>query len=338
MLNLARLLPLLIAVAGGWLLVLAMAVPARAQGTAAAPPGETAGMIGEVKPGKGRVEMKPAGGADWRAARPLATLRAGDSLRATEDAAVVVVLSGGRGTIRVNAAGSPYTVPAPDAGPARSDKVKALVQSSMGFLSGATGETRAALVTRSATVPPLVLAPRNTFVLPGPLTFEWIGHRAGRYTVQVVGPAGVVLDRREVVGSRLAYPADAPPLAPGTRYLLRVVAGTQPPQESWFELVAPARAEAVRADVGVLEQSFEPTDTPTTRVILKTGLLASNGLLHDARNQVLEALAATPDDPALYTLLGALYERAGLRQQATNAYQEAQLLMDAGRPSEPPPR
>ena len=37
-------------------------------------------------------------------------------------------------------------------------------------------------------------------------------------------------------------------------------------------------------------------------------------------------------------LLGARYERAGLRPQATNAYQEAQLLMDAGRPSEPPPR
>jgi hypothetical protein len=119
---------------------------------------------------------------------------------------------------------------APDAGPARSDKVKALVQSSMGFLSGATGETRAALVTRSATVPPLVLAPRNTFVLPGPLTFEWISHRAGRYTVQVVWPAGVVLDRREVVGNRFVYPADAPPLAPGMRYLLRVLAGTHEAQ------------------------------------------------------------------------------------------------------------
>jgi Flp pilus assembly protein TadD len=60
--------------------------------------------------------------------------------------------------------------------------------------------------------------------------------------------------------------------------------------------------------------------------------------MYDARRQVLEALAATPDDPALYTLLGAFYERGGLRQQAATAYQEAQLLMDAGRPSAPPPR
>jgi hypothetical protein len=319
--NHRRALHLLLAAAGG-LLAAGMAVPARGQGMATAPAGETAGMVGEVKPGKGRVETKPAGGADWRATRPLATLRAGDS-----------------GTISVNAARSPYTVPAPDAGPARSDKLKALVQASLGFLSGATGETsRAALVTRSVTVPPVVLAPRNTSVLPDPLTFEWVGHRAGRYAVQVVGPGGMMLDRPEVVGNRLVYPAEAPPLAPGTRYTLRVVAGSQPPQDSWFEVVAPARAEAVRADVGVLEQSFEPTETATTRVILKTGLLASNGLLHDARKQVLEALAATPDDPALYTLLGALYERMGLRQQASTAYQEAQLLMDAGRPSAPAPR
>jgi hypothetical protein len=334
-----RRFPLFLAVAAGALLTLGMALPARGQGRATAPAGDTAGMVGEVKPGQGRVELKPAGGADWRAVRPLAALRAGDTLRATEDAAVVVVLSGGRGTISVNAARSPYTVPAPDAGPARSDKVKSLLQSSMGFLSGASGETpRAALVTRSVTVPPLVLAPRNTPVLPDPLAFEWVGHRAGRYAVQVVGPGGVVLDRPEVVGNRLVYPAEAPPLAPGTRYTLRVLAGRQLPQESWFEVVAPARAEEVRADVGTLEQSFERTDSPTTRVILRTGLLASNGLLHDARKQVVEALAATPDDPALYTLLGALYERAGLGQQAASAYQEAQLLMDAGRPSAPPPR
>jgi len=321
------------------LIAAGVTVSARAQGIAAAPAGETAGMVGEVKPGKGRVELKPAGGADWRPARPLAALRAGDMLRATEDAAVAVVLSGGRGTVSVNSARSPYTVPAPDAGPARSDKVKSLVQSSMGFLSGATGESpRAALVTRSVTVPPLVLAPRNTSVLPGPITFEWVGHRAGRYAVQVIGPGGMVLERPEVVGNRLAYPPEAPPLVPGARYTLRVVAGSQSPQESWFEVVAPARAEAVRVDVGVLEQSFEPADSATTRIILTTGLLASNGLMYDARRQVLEALAATPDDPALYTLLGALYERGGLRQQATTAYQEAQLLMDAGRPSAPPPR
>lgn len=53
---------------------------------------------------------------------------------------------------------------------------------------------------------------------------------------------------------------------------------------------------------------------------------------------MVEALVATPDDPAPYPLLGALYERAGLRQQATSAYQGAQLLMDAGRPSPPAPR
>jgi hypothetical protein len=94
-----------------------------------------------------------------------------------------------------------------------------------------------------------------------------------------------VLDRPEVVGNRLVYPAEAPSLAPGTRYTLRVLAGGQSPQESWFE--------------------------------------ASNGLPRDARKQVVEALAAAPDDPALHTLQGARYERGGLRQQTARAYQEA---------------
>jgi Flp pilus assembly protein TadD len=61
-------------------------------------------------------------------------------------------------------------------------------------------------------------------------------------------------------------------------------------------------------------------------------------MVADARKQVLEALAATPDDPALHTRLGALNERTGLHQQASTAYREAQLLMDAGRPSGPAPR
>ncbi len=70
--------------------------------------------------------------------RPLGALRSGDQLRASEDAAAVVVLSGGRGSVMVTAARSPYAVPAPDAGPTPSEKLKTLMQSSLGFLLGRT--------------------------------------------------------------------------------------------------------------------------------------------------------------------------------------------------------
>lgn len=85
--------------------VLALAAPAGAQ------TGETAAVITEIKPAKGRVEVKPAAGGDWRPARPLLALRVGDVVRTTEDASAVVLLSGGRGSVRVAGAAGTLTVP-----------------------------------------------------------------------------------------------------------------------------------------------------------------------------------------------------------------------------------
>src|SRR5207245_2358215 len=80
-----------------------------AAGVAAAQSTETVGMITEIKTSHGRVELRS--GSDWRRAGPLQALRAGDALRVTDDAVAVVMLSGG-GTVKVQAANSPYTVAA----------------------------------------------------------------------------------------------------------------------------------------------------------------------------------------------------------------------------------
>ena len=50
---------------------------------ACAQTGEVAGMITEIKLGKGAVEVKPAGGPDWRPAGPLMSLLGGDTVRAS---------------------------------------------------------------------------------------------------------------------------------------------------------------------------------------------------------------------------------------------------------------
>src|SRR5258707_13123201 len=81
------------------------ALPARAQTT------ETAAVITELKPGRGRVEVKPAAGGDWKAARPLLALRVGDALRTSGNASAAVLLSGGRGAGRVEGAAGTLTVP-----------------------------------------------------------------------------------------------------------------------------------------------------------------------------------------------------------------------------------
>jgi hypothetical protein len=288
---------------------------------------ETAAIITEIKPGRGRVEVRPAGAADWRPARPLLALRTGDTVRVTENATAVVLLSGGRGTARVETAAPSFTVPAA-AGAGQGQKAKALVEASWGFLAGTTKESsQAVLATRSTARPPMIVSPRNGPVLPGGLAFDWLGSRFTRYTVRVAGPSGPVFERRDVSGARFEYPSDAPALTPGIRYTLRVTAPGQPPQEAWFELVDAERARAVTGDLAGLEQALGASVSPTSRAVMRAGLLAREGLLHDARRVVVTALAADRDEPTLHLLLGDLYTRTGMPDLAAEAFDEAQFLM-----------
>jgi len=308
------------------LLLLSLAAPL-APPPARAQTAETAAVITELKPGRGRVEVKVAAGGDWKAARPLLALRAGDAVRTTDNASAVVLLSGGRGTVRVEGASGTFTVPG-GAAPAQGQKARTLVEASLGFLAGTTRESsQAVLATRSATRPPIIVSPRNGRVLPETLAFEWLGSRFTHYTVRVAGPAGPVIERREVTGARWEYPADAPALAPGVRYTLRVAAPGHAPQEAWFELADAERARAVAGDLAGLEQELGASVSPTSRAVLRAGLLAREGFLHDARRVVVAALVTDPDEPTLHLLLGDLYTRTGLTDLATESFDEAQFLL-----------
>ncbi len=292
---------------------------------------ETAGMITEIKTGRGRVEVRPAGGAEWRPAAPLQALRAGDAVRATQNAWAVIVLSGGRGSLRVEAAGSPFLVPAPRPGESKAQKALGLLESSFTYLSSGTKEPlQAVLSTRGGPRPPVILSPRNGAVLPESLTFEWLGSRFSRYTIRIVGPGGAVLERAGVVGARFEYPPNAPALTPAVRYTFQVIAGNHPPQEAWFEVLDPRRTQALRRDLADLEQALGPAVSPNTLVTLRAGFLANNGLLHDARLAVIAGLTRDPDEPTLHFLLGNLYGRTGLPDQAAESYDEAHFLMTRG--------
>lgn len=299
--------------------MLAAAAPAPAQTR------ETVGLITELKVGRGRIEVKPAGAADWRRAGPLLALRAGDALRATDDALAVVVLTGSRGTVKVEARNSPLVLGEAPAGDSK-------VQKALAFLSTSTREApKAVLATRAGARPPLILSPRNSPVMPESLTFEWLGSQFARYTVRVAGPSGVLLERKGVSGARLDYPGDGPPLSAGVRYTLQVVSASHPPQEAQFEIVDARRAEGVRQTLKAIEESLGAGVPPNTLVALKVGALASEGLLHDARRTVVAALARDPDEPTLHQLLANLYLQAGLADLAAESQDEAQFLLTGGK-------
>src|SRR3989337_1394593 len=124
----------------GWLAVAALvggqwlAVPAHGQGS------ESAGMITELKVDRGRVEVKAAGAQEWRKARPLLALRAGDTIRVSDEAVAVILLSGGRGSVRLTKANSPFVVAAPQPGESKAQKAMTLLEASLGFLSTAAKE------------------------------------------------------------------------------------------------------------------------------------------------------------------------------------------------------
>lgn len=301
-------------------------VSARAQG------GEAAGVITEIKIGRGRVEVRAAGSPAWRAAGPLQSLRAGDQVRATENAAAVVLLTGGRGSVRVDAALSPYTVPAPPSGPGSGQKALQLLQASLGFLSQSGRESpTAVLATRGVSKPPVILGPRNGSVLPGALAIEWVGSRLARYALRIAGPGGVVLERGEVTGTRFDYPPDGPRLASGVRYTVQVTARGHPPEQAWFEVLDAARGQAVRQDLAGLEQALGPAAPASTLAAVRVGFLASQGLFADARAALVAALAKDPEEPSLHLLLGHVYARLGLAEQAAEAHEEAQVLSTRGR-------
>ena len=290
--------------------------------------GEAAGMITELKVNRGRVEVRPAGTQEWRKVGPLLTLRAGDTVRATDDATAVVLLSGGRGSVKVSKANSPFVVPAPQAGESKVQKAMTLLDASFGFLSGtAKEEPRATLSTRGGPRPPVILSPRNGPVLPDTLTFEWLGSRFHRHTLRIVGPAGVVLEKKDLTGGRFNYPSDAPPLTPGVRYTVQVLSGNHPSQQAWFEVLDPSRAQAIRRDLEDLEQGAGSSVPPNTLVALRVGYLANNGLIHNARLTLIPALSKDPDEPTLHLLLAKLYEKSGLPEQAAEEYDEARFLL-----------
>src|SRR5260370_31286264 len=70
-------------------------------------------MITEIRQGEGRVEVRSAETELRRPAMPLLTLRAGDTVTTTQDAWVVIVLTGGRGSVRGDEATAPFNVTPP---------------------------------------------------------------------------------------------------------------------------------------------------------------------------------------------------------------------------------
>ena len=158
-------------------------------------------VLTEIRPGKGEVRVKRADDADWTAPRALQALRPGDQVRVTGDGRATLAFTGGSSQA-VTAANSPFAVQAPR-GETGADRAKGLMAGVTQFLLGQPkAPTYQALSVRAGAPPPRILAPRDTRLLPGPVTFEWSGPPRTDYVVRLTGPQGLLWEQGASLAGR----------------------------------------------------------------------------------------------------------------------------------------
>jgi len=285
---------------------------------------EAVALLTEIRAGQGEVRVKLMGEADWKAPLPLLSLRAGDQLRATQNAAAVVLFTGGQGTVTITPGNSPYTVQ-PPAG-AASRESPPIVGTLSRILMGKKKDLNyVPLTTRSAKQPPLALSPRGGKLL-GPPTLEWSGSDRARYAVRVFGPQGLLWQQSDLSRRPLPYPASAPALSPGVAYRWELETKDFPVEKGQFSLLAPREVADVRQTLASLVPAVLPGYPKNTIVLMRAGFLLDKELLAEARQELLSALARDPDEPGLHLMLGEVYEQTGLPGLAGEEFDEAQFL------------
>jgi hypothetical protein len=312
---------------GGAGLVLALVV-GLGSGWAADP----VAVLTEIRPGKGEVRVKRGAENEWKAPAPLLSLRPGDQVRVTQDARAVIVFTGGRGPQTVQAGSSPFTVQAPNAA-GGGDNAQALMSSVTSFLLGkqdkpAYVSAYVPLSTRGARLPPpVLLSPRETRLLGTPVVFEWAGSESQTYGVRVFGPDNLLLwEQTGLPRKDVNYPASAPALKPGVRYAWELHAERHPVQRGEFQLLPAADVTRVERALALLQPAAGSGQSGSTTALFRAGYLAQEGLFQDARRELLTAIAADPDEASLHQLLGHLYDRMGVKDLATDSFDEARFL------------
>ncbi|HEX6209837.1 MAG TPA: hypothetical protein VF136_03610 [Methylomirabilota bacterium] len=284
-------------------------------------------VLTEIQVKNGKVEVRSSAQEAWQTPKPLLSLRAGAQVRVIGEGRAVLVFTGGRGTQLVTRANSPFTVVAA-AGPNASDRARAVLSHVTSFLLGHQREkTYQSLSVRSVRAqPPVILAPRETRVLPGALAFDWAGSERLTYQIRLLGPGGAVVWEQADARRPLAYPADAPRLEAGTRYTWELSTRQHGVQQATFEVISAGDASRVSDALGVLTPAGAGGYPPATLALMRAGLLFQETLYADARLELIAAIAAAPEEATLHLLLGHVYDRTGLGLLAASEFDEAEAL------------
>ena len=156
------------------------------------------------------------------------------------------------------------------------------------------------------------------------MVFEWSGSESQRYGVRVFGPDNTIMwEQTGLQRKDLPYPASSPSLKPGVRYAWELHAERSAVQRADFELLPAADVSRVKADLAALPTSGA---SATTGSLMRASYLFKEGCYLDARRELLAAIAADPNEASLHQLLGHVYDAMGIKDLATDSFDEARYL------------
>jgi hypothetical protein len=161
----------------------------------------------------------------------------------------------------------------------------------------------------------LLYAPHKARVYTLRPNFAWKGDPASTYRFKIQDTLGTFSWDREVTGAALVYPADAPPLTPGSTYLWRVepespLLGPPPPAAIIVVLGGTDRAQI---DAGLGQIQGADSDTARAKYFF------DQRLWYDSVMAYSDLIAKNPSQALLYQMRGTLYDQVA----------DAELLADA---------
>jgi hypothetical protein len=163
-------------------------------------------------------------------------------------------------------------------------------------------------------------SPCQTKVREARPTFRWTAEDPNlELTFVLYDESGVHWQTNVSSGASVAYPIDAPALAPGVSYSWTLETAdpmVSPPLRTpaaFFEVIAPADVKALDEDLASIDAK---TPGPTTYHLLRASLYFDRGLVSDAITETQAAVATDPDNPSLHAILGRLYAETGQTQDA----------------------
>jgi len=148
-------------------------------------------------------------------------------------------------------------------------------------------------------------------------SFWWGGDPHATYKFHLQALQGTLSWDRQVTGTSMTYPADAPPLKPGKTYLWRIESQSSlfgPPAPSAMIVVLP---KAERAQIKTAESKIQGSDEQAG--IARAQVLYNHKLWYDTLMAYNSLLAKHPNDAALLKMRDNLYEQLPVTRKLATA-------------------